>query len=202
MRLLLLLAIVTLNTSCGLILDGDVKEGKTRQFSSTDEVLLPYVASFEEKARVTYGKESFKVGDIPVNFGDTTDDKYDGVCIKYPDGTKEIILKKSWFDRTSETQREILIYHELGHCRLNRKHNSSVGMAYDNNISVKMSIMNPVVPSSYYYEVYQDAYLRELFHQDNNLMVAALDETNTEDDEAGGSVQGGSSPHIECDHKH
>lgn len=200
MRLLLLLAIATITSSCGLILDEDVKEGQTRQFSTTNEVLLPYVVSFEEQARVQYEQEDFKVGDIPVNFGDTTDEKYDGVCIKYPDDTREILLKKEWFDRANETQKEILIFHELGHCRLNRKHNSGETMAYDDQLTIKTSIMNPVVPSSYYYSEYKDAYLAELFHSDTSLLTTALESTNTQTGNEATS-EGGISE-IEIPHAH
>lgn len=200
MRRLLLIVIVLVTSSCGLILDGDVKEGQTRQFSETNSVLLPYVVSFEEQAKVQLSDDKFKVGDVPVNFGDTTDTKYDGVCIKYPDGTREILLKKKWFDKASEVQKEILIFHELGHCRLNRKHNSEHTMAYDNNLAIKVSIMNPVVPSTYYYAEYKEAYLKELFHQDTSALITALEETNSET-ETETSAQGGMSP-IECSHGH
>jgi hypothetical protein len=213
MRPLLLIAILLMTSSCGLILDGDVKEGQTRQFSETDKTLLPYVVAFEEQAKVQLDDENFKVGDVPINFGDTTDTRYDGVCVKYPDGTREILLKKKWFDRASEVQKEILIYHELGHCRLNRKHNSSSAMAYDNHLSIKVSIMNPVVPSAYYYSEYRDAYLKELFHQDTSELELALEATNSENNNSNNntettetssgdsSVQGGISP-IECPHGH
>lgn len=201
MRRLLFILIVIASSSCGLLFDGDVKEGRTRQFSTTSSELLPYVVSFEEQAKIQLKNDSFKVGDVPVNIGDTTDAKYDGVCIKYPDGTREILLKKSWFEKANEVQKEILIFHELGHCRLNRRHNSEKTMAYDNNLSIKVSIMNPVVPSTYYYSEYKDAYLKELFQQDTSGLISALEETNTDTDaETKTSAQGGMSL-INCPHE-
>ena len=57
-----------------------------------------------------------------------------------------------------ETQREILIFHELGHCVLNRLHRLDFGS--DGNPA---SIMYPTVIAGIIYERNKEYYLRELF---------------------------------------
>ncbi|MGB0453228.1 MAG: hypothetical protein ACPGJV_05895 [Bacteriovoracaceae bacterium] len=178
----ILLFLFVLGTSCGLLLEGDVIEGETRQFDSTDAAIQPYVESFEKEGRNYLGVSDFKVGDIPINFGETPAEQYDGVCIKYPNGTREILLKKSWWNNASETQKEIIVFHELGHCRLNRKHNEVI---YENDSpEIKISLMASIVPYQAYYTAYREDYLRELFKADTKSFVATLNATyNNDDDE-------------------
>lgn len=48
-----------------------------------------------------------------------------GVC--YWSGEwRYVAIKKSYWDAASSFQRTVLIYHELGHCLLNREHNSTL----------------------------------------------------------------------------
>ena len=76
---------------------------------------LPYVQSFED----LWGhKVKFSViyGDVP--------DEYIGVCKTWSDGHKEVHIDKEWWESeyTNDTERLVLIYHELGHCALGRGH--------------------------------------------------------------------------------
>ena len=57
------------------------------------------------------------------------------------------INKEIWNDYDRNIQKEV-IYHELGHCLLNRMHNNKRLLI--NNYSVPASIMNESVPSFFY----------------------------------------------------
>lgn len=163
MRTLILLTLMLLVTSCGVQVNSkhtQYLEG-TKQYAVSASEFEPYIASFEKEAAQTLEEPDFKVGDIPINFGDTTDEDYDGVCNTYSDGTKEILIKKSWWQSTDVTQREIMIYHELGHCRLGRDHDEERRVAGTH--TYKLSIMNPVIPSSADYVSQKNAYLTELY---------------------------------------
>ena len=175
--------------SCGVLIDGDFKSGETRQFSSTDASVMPLVKKFEQEAAKYKNRPDFKVGDIPVNFGDTRDKKFDGVCIKYPDGTREVILKQSWWEGSSEAMKEVIVFHELGHCRLGRSHNNETSLGFT-SVMVKISVMNSVVPSSYFYEMFRDEYLKELFLNSDSEILNSLEATNSNgsDEEAGQST--------------
>jgi len=170
----LLTSTLFLFASCGNILKNDVvnKTSSTRQHTTTAAAFKPYVEKFEAYGKSELGSESFKVGDVPINFGDTENDDFDGVCFTYPNGDKEIIIKKSWWDRNSETQREILILHELGHCQLGRTHDEQ--KAEVDGKEVPVTIMNSTIPLSSHYKDYKDGYLNELYTHGKTKMLNAL----------------------------
>ena len=169
-----LLALLILSTSCGQILNDVLKiNSDSRANSSSNSVFSTYVAEFESTGKAIYGTSDFSIGDIPINFGDTTNDAFDGVCIEYSGGDKEIIIKESWWNSADTSQRKEMIFHELGHCRLGREHTSET---FSNSAgqSVKISLMNPEIPASYFYQKYQSGYDQELFTTDNsNLRLSA-----------------------------
>ncbi len=136
----------------------------SRQFAATDSTFKPFVDSFTSNARTYLSKPTFVVGDIPVNFGDTSNNEFDGVCNSYSDGSKEVLIKKSWWDKASNHQKEVMIYHELGHCSLNRDHDGE--LLSKDDYEVKASIMNPTIPGSAHYVQYKTSYLTELFTYD------------------------------------
>ena len=39
---------------------------------------------------------------------------------------KEIIIDQNFWDRSNHWKRELIVFHELGHCFLNRKHNNEL----------------------------------------------------------------------------
>lgn len=60
-----------------------------------------------------------------------------GRCLTYEDGTKTINIDKVYWSGSSEIEKEFLIYHELGHCLLERSHTN-----IKNQRGVCESIMN------------------------------------------------------------
>ena len=170
---LLLLLLTFILASCGAVNKKHIQhlEG-SKQFATSNSVFSPYVDSFTKNARTYLSRPSFVVGDIPVNFGDTTKDEFDGVCNSYSDGTKEVLIKKSWWDRASVHQREVMIYHELGHCSLNRDHDTE--LITKDSYQVKASIMNPTIPGSSHYLQYKTSYLTELFTYDKEPLKASV----------------------------
>lgn len=66
------------------------------------------------------------------------------------------ISKQYWYSK-SDTEKEIIMFHELGHCLLYRDHNETVLN------SVPVSIMFPVQLYNIVYEPRREAYLYELF---------------------------------------
>lgn len=172
-KLLTLLLMTLIFASCGLNEKKHIqqKEG-TRQFAVSDPTFKAQAESFTTYARTYLSKPDFVIGDIPINFGDTENPNFDGVCNTYSNGAKEVIIKKSWWDTASASQREIMIFHELGHCSLNRDHDSEL-LSKDNYV-VKASIMNPTIPGSAHYQQYKTAYLSELFTYNKSPLSEAV----------------------------
>lgn len=175
MRLVSLLVLLSLITSCGVAKNQKHTqhlEG-TKQYAVSASVFKSYITSFEEEAAKNLSEPGFKVGDIPINFGDTTKDEFDGVCNTYSDGTKEILIKKSWWESTDNTQREIMIFHELGHCRLGRDHDEEI-LTSSSNKTYKASMMNPVIPHSEIYKERRSAYLTELYLYNKSALLTSF----------------------------
>ena len=95
-----------------------------RSGAKTTPELQVYVDRFEQDFDVV-------VGDIPVSFVDEFEDNpgVAGICYHWTKGNKsyrEIKIKRSYYDMVKhyDLKVEQLIYHELGHCRFDRKHNN------------------------------------------------------------------------------
>lgn len=103
----------------------------------------PYVAAFEAEA-ARFGKP-VTVGAIKIEFSEEVDEH--GYCEIHLLHTR-ITVKGSWWERANEDQRELLMFHELGHCVLLKTHTREPG------------IMNPYQTG---YGHSREGYLQELF---------------------------------------
>lgn len=177
MQNIFILIFLFLNISCGMSLipkkDFVLVEGvSTKKHDSTHPEIQPFVGHFEQYGRSELNDPSFRVGNIPLNFGTPSNSSHDGVCLIYSDGTKEIIIRKSWWDNANQMSRKVMVFHELGHCRLGRKHNDETYMV--KNTTYKASIMNPVIPNSYDYGMYRDGYIKELYTRSQTSLMTLL----------------------------
>lgn len=176
-KVLMIIATFILTASCGIPLplqkDLVVKDiDAVRQFSQTDPTFASFVQEFELRGRVILNDGSFKVGDIPINFGDTENPQFQGVCFEYPDGTKEVIVKKEWWDNVGDDYRESLLFHELGHCRLGRDHLDT--KQSHNDQEYKVSMMNSVIIQPHIYKQYKSEYQQELYTYDTDELFHSL----------------------------
>ncbi len=147
-------------------------EGYTRQFSTTDTTFTSYISRFENEASQKLNQPNFKVGDIPINFGDTENPEYVGICLEYTNGQREIIIKQSWWQSATEEARIALIFHELGHCRLDRGHDDET---FNNGTrEIRLSIMHSRMVYLNDYRQYQDQYHKELYTGRNADLLERL----------------------------
>lgn len=86
-----------------------------------------------------------------------------GVCIKYTNGYKEIQIDPDAWLEYDEYYREELIFHELGHCILDREHDNSVIEGY----RIPKSVMYPFI-FGYAYNKYKIYYFEELKNKNIN----------------------------------
>lgn len=132
-----------------------------RKFEVPAEV-LPYVIEFQYQAYVH--NVPLKIDDLVVEFKqDLHIENAVGLCY-YGNSTytPRIEIAAWWWNFASNTQKEILVYHELGHCILGRKHDKVLDI-YGN----PESIMYPSVLSAYHYEANKENLLKELFNGSN-----------------------------------
>ena len=62
-------------------------------------------------------------------------------------GIRRVTLDPDFWDNVSETQRKLLVHHELGHCVLLRPHTSATGVIPD-GLVVMASASRPIASSS------------------------------------------------------
>ncbi len=149
MKILALLFLVSCGTNHVLNFEGDYTRHKT------DVEFEPYISQFQS---------FFGYTNTPIIFKER-EGNIAGTCTKWSLGKrvqyKEIQIDLTKWLRFSEKQRETLIFHELGHCHLNRDHNNTVF-----NDDCPRSIMRYQMMNSYEiencYDVYFDHYITEL----------------------------------------
>lgn len=82
---------------------------------------------------------------------------FEATCQKVDDAPSEITLDEVTWRKAPEATREMIIFHELGHCALNREHNDTLERG------IPVSLMNSAGFSGAIYTADKARYLRELF---------------------------------------
>jgi hypothetical protein len=131
--------------------------GRERQISGFES----YVSDFEQASQ-SVGKPT-TVGSIVIDYDPfTATDLVDlGQC-EWGNlfHSPHIRINKEQWNRLGETARRILLFHELGHCVLNRDHRTDL-----RSDQSPASIMFPSLLRSSTYENSRDYYWQELFQE-------------------------------------
>lgn len=120
----------------------------------------PYVDRFEQSALV-HGLR-VEVSDLVIRYGAMETAQERGACEISANRPPTIIIRQDTWQKMGEAEREELLFHELGHCVLSRKHRKDIG-----NEGMPKSIMNPYLIRGELYQENRDYYLRELFRPDS-----------------------------------
>lgn len=87
-----------------------------------DEPMRDYFARFEQEAAqrgYTFDLEAMQVsGDIRF----ITTSNVIGQCLHSEEEPNTVIVDKTYWESANDMEREFLVFHELGHCALNRDH--------------------------------------------------------------------------------
>lgn len=128
-RSIAILAIITVFTGCGeeihtseLIIDSD---------------LLEYFERFKIEAEKRNIPIDYKSMNVEGHIGEIVDKGVVGQCQTYANGNKAVIIEKEYWEKSSNLKKEFIVFHELGHCILNRAHLDATGAGGNCN-----SIMN------------------------------------------------------------
>ncbi len=122
--------------------------GSQPMFQTIDPKLQPFV----DELGCDYSLE--------LTMGFTEVKGHAALCTVYPDGRKEITVDADTWRYRNAAERKILVYHELGHCLMNRTHDESV----DGN-GEPHSIMNPTTfsrESAAFFLENEESYVEEL----------------------------------------
>lgn len=119
------------------------------------EYIDPNFSKYVQKFSSTYNVDV----NLDMRFAPQTD-MVVGVCISYSNGDRKIEIDKEAWDAYDDESREMLIFHELGHCVLDRPHREE--LITSGYRQIPASIMYPSMFSSQTYESYKEDYLYEL----------------------------------------
>lgn len=148
-----LLIVATFGSGCG-------KESKLELGE-----FAPYVAQFEISAALN--GSPLKVEDLKITLGNLSQDSLNqesGLCEITEGQTPLITIDQASWESMDETERESLIFHELGHCVLRRAH-----LAVIRTNGSPESIMNPTLVAEFDYVHDQNHYHSELFSKTNEF---------------------------------
>ena len=132
----------------------DVRVPSKQTITSTDPQFDAYIQEFESY----YGKS---VSTIPIGFDDL-EPKIAGICYRSIVAGRTlnayIAIDRDYWYKISEYQRINLIFHELGHCAMNKNHVPSDSVSLCPTSFMFEQIMStPCIRDNY------DAYIEELF---------------------------------------
>jgi len=117
----------------------------------------PFLKSFE-LVGLKYGR-FFPSFAVTINLVDDIGNSWaSGMCYYSDTGINEIRIRKAAWELMSDFDKEALIFHELGHCLLNRPH-----CAAETKKGTPFSIMHPYVVEGELWEKYRSFYMKELF---------------------------------------
>ncbi|HUV84453.1 MAG TPA: putative metallopeptidase [Methanosarcinales archaeon] len=158
MRILALLLLI----GCGTPIEDLNPTKKDKKYEVADKELESYINLFEEESK---SRKAVSIDNLIVEYGNTADvgqgllnllDVTIGVCYSGSDTPRIVIDKSYWADAT-DTQKEVLMFHELGHCILGRGHDTRL-----DNGKVPVSVMYPTI-FTFWYTKKRKYYLDELF---------------------------------------
>lgn len=95
------------------------------QNNEIESELLTYFDSFELEAEAR--NLSIDIDNIDINgyVEDIEERGTLGQCKSYSDGSHTVVFDENYWDRITDLQREYLVFHELGHCILDRAHDDT-----------------------------------------------------------------------------
>lgn len=160
----LALFIMTLMTSCG-------PKPIERQSGSIDLTLNQYLETFVSRARDN--GVSLDTYSLSMSFSESMPQSTSGgFAIGYCQrsvNSQNVVIKESYWNSASVSDREQLVFHELGHCLLGLSHNDTTEVSPVWNIpnmsasGVPSSIMNTFHFGSGLYSGNRETYIKRLF---------------------------------------
>lgn len=130
---------------------------------SIESEFNPYVARFVSLSQKT--RNPVTISDLSVVFSDKLDTYILGQCLRQTNRTPIIMINSKLWPTLSQPSKEMLIFHELGHCRLNRDHDDSLVISQD-QYSVHKSIMSTYALEGFFYARNYESLITELFEGD------------------------------------
>lgn len=125
-----------------------------------------YVDSFIESGRVRGIDIDFSDTGLSIQFGEV-DDQAAAECSELGsafDGSHRIIISEEYWNQIDDLEREVIIFHELGHCELGRIHDGQIFSNGDWKSIMRGFPISQKEPAVYFLGTRKNYYLDELFN--------------------------------------
>lgn len=93
-----------------------------KSYPDVDEALWPYFEQFEAAAAAQGVHIDLKAEGITGVIEDLPEEQVAGQCTFYSHSSNHVIIDSDFWTRASANFKEMIIFHELGHCSLDRGH--------------------------------------------------------------------------------
>lgn len=126
----------------------------------TDAELIPYFEVFAAEAAQRGITVDYEARRIEGLFQNITDGNVAGQCFRNIEKPRKVIIDIDYWDNATEAVREVLVFHELGHCFLERDHDDRKD---GNNVCQSIMHSSPQVCDLDLNDMNREEYLDELF---------------------------------------
>lgn len=150
-----ILSLVILTTACAK----DPHPDDPRTIQGVDPEFKLYVKNFED----SFGRS---IGDVSIGFGALPSDRA-GICTKFDDGFRQVTINPTIWGEIDDFARFNLIFHELGHCVLDRKHDDTM-IEHSTGTGKKTVPKSFMYPNLFFKESIsnlEDYYVGEMFNK-------------------------------------
>ena len=132
---------------------------KEETVPSIDADLVPFFEKFVNEGSTRGVIVDFEAAGVGGQLIDISEQGVVGKCLKYSNGTRVVTIEVMTWNGYSDLEKEFLIFHELGHCFLDREHTDKADVN-GNCVSIMHSSSQACVNN---YSNSRDQYLDELF---------------------------------------
>jgi len=137
---------------------------ETKSYTNVPPLLWDYFQRFEEAALLRGEVIDLNNKDITAEIMEISDDGVAGTCTYSSHAPNHIVIDEAFFNQTSDLYKEMVIFHELGHCVLFRGHRETRDQ-HGNCVSIMRSGVEGCRDN--YRSETRAAYLNELFALDD-----------------------------------
>ena len=130
------------------------------QSTNFDSSLQEYFKQFEHEASLRNIDVDLEASEISGTISDIEEHNVAGQCFFHSQSSNHIVIDQEFWNSASHLLREMVVFHELGHCYLGRGHKET-----QSNEGICLSIMRSGLNGCFdnYNTATRDQYIDELF---------------------------------------
>lgn len=132
-----------------------------KSYPGVSSSLWPYFERFEQAGAAHNINIDLSQEKLTGVIEDLPTESVAGQCTYYSHGPNHIIIDSEFWSRASDDFKEMIIFHELGHCVLDRDHREG---QLDNGFCLSIMRSGEEPCRDVYNENTKDYYIEELFH--------------------------------------